>query len=150
MKKRLKFLDELTPKRMLTLAIIVVVVVVTVYVLWDKIVQSIRDARTQHTINKEVSQYGTGTLTSSQIQSLASQIYNAMRWPGTNETAVSNVLTQLGNNADYAALQAAYIGVNQSSRFPTLDSRIASEGTEGELRKWRSILQSKNITIYTF
>lgn len=150
MKKRLKFLDELTPKRMLTLAIIAVVVVVTVYFLWDKIVGSIRDARAQNNLSQEVSQYGAGTLTSSQINSLAVQIYRAMRGPGTDEDAVANVLTQLGNNADYAALRAAYVGVNQSTRFPTLDSRIAYEGTGSELQKWRSILQSKSITIQTF
>lgn len=147
---KLKFLDDLTPKRMLSLAIIVVVVIVAIYVLWDKIASAIRDARVKNTLQSEASQYGAQTLTNSQINSLAVQIYQAMRGLGTDEDAVSQVLSRLKNNSDYAALRSAYASVNKSSTYPTLDSRIASEGTDSELRQWRAILDSNNINIYTF
>lgn len=143
-------LKDLTPKNALTIAILAAVVVVVVWLLWDKIASAIRDARVKNTLQNEASQYGATTLTTSQINSLASQIYQAMRGLGTDEAAVSQVLSQLKNNADYAALRSAYASVNQSSTYPTLDSRIASEGTSSELRQWRSILDARNITIYTF
>ena len=149
----IKKLDELTPKRALTLAIIVIVVLVVVYFVYRKIKAIVQTTAAEAKLKAESSQYGEPTLTNTQIASLAQQIYNAFvpsiwNW-GTDEAVVERVLSQLNNNADYAALYIAYQGVNRDPKTD-LNSRIQYEGTEAEKRKWRSILDAKGITIYTF
>lgn len=152
--KKLK-LKDLTPKNALTIAILVAVVVAVVWLMWDKIAAAIAEAKAKEKLKQEASGYGATTLTDSQISSLASQIYNAFKFNpiynwGTKEKVVERVLSQLGNNADYAALRVAYAAINQSTAHPTLDDRIVYEGTEDEKARWRGILNAKGITIYTF
>ena len=152
-KLNLKQLDELTPKRALTLAIIAIVVLVVLYFVYKKIKAIIQTKAAEAKLKLENSQYGEPTLSTTQIASLAQQIYNAFvpsiwNW-GTDEAVVERVLSQLNNNADYAALYIAYQGVNRDPKTD-LNTRIQYEGTKAELRKWRSILDAKGITIYTF
>lgn len=152
MKTKLKFKD-LTPKNAIGIAIIVAVVVVVVWLLWDKIAKAIDEAKAKAKLKEEASQYGAKTLSDAQISSLAIQLYNAFKpslwnW-GTNEKAVERVLSQLGNNADYAALRVAYAAVNRDTSTD-MDSRIDYEGNESEKAYWRSILDAKGINIYTF
>ena len=134
------------PKIAISLGIMVLIAGVVLWFFWDKIRDAIHAAKTQHKLQQDASQYGAATLTDTQIRSLAEQIYRAMKGWGTNEAQVANVLSQLGNNADYAALCNAYYSLAQGS----LDSRISTEGTTSELKQWRAILQGKGITIYTF
>ena len=150
--KKLK-IDILNPKSALSVAIIAAVVIAVVWLVWDKIAASIAEAKANEKLKKEASQYGSATLTPAQISSLAVQLYNAFRpslwnW-GTNEKVVERVLGQLGNNADYAALRVAYAAVNRDTNTD-MDSRIDYEGNEKEKARWRSILDAKGITIYTF
>lgn len=152
MKTKFK-LKDLTPKNALSVAIIVAVVVAVVWLTWDKISDAIKKEVAKKKLESENSQYGEPTLTYQQISSLATQIYNAFKpslfnW-GTNEKVVERVLSQLGNNADYAALCVAYQAINKDTNTD-LNSRIDYEGTESEKARWRNILNSKGITIYTF
>lgn len=149
---KFKFKD-LNPKQALSVAIIAAVVVAVVWLLWDKVKAGIDEAKAKKELEKEASTYGATTLSSSQISSLAIQLYNAFKpswwnW-GTNEKVVDRVLSQLGNNADYAALRIAYATVNKDSSTD-MDSRIDYEGNEKEKARWRAILDAKGITIYTF
>lgn len=153
-KFNLKQLDELTPKRALTLAIIAIVVIAIAYFVYKKIKSSIKNTIAEKKQEIANAQYGEPTLSNAQIQSLAKQIYNAFKFNffsnwGTDEAVVESVLSQLNNNADYAALYLAYNGINRDDDTD-LDSRIQYEGTEDEKRKWRSILDQKGITIYVF
>lgn len=146
-------IKDLTPRTALSIAIVVAVVVAVVWLLWDKISSVIQKEVARKKLESENSQYGSPTLTNQQLSSLATQIYNAFKpslwnW-GTNEKVVERVLSQLGNNADYAALCVAYQAINKDTGTD-LNSRIDYEGTEKEKARWRSILNSKGITIYTF
>lgn len=138
------------PKIAISLGIMVLIAAGLIWFFWDKIADAIGNAKAKNKLKAESSAYGTPTLTETQINSLASQIYNAMRGWGTDEAAVTNVLSQLNTNADYAALRLAYLTYNKSLTYPMLDDRIASEGTDRELKQWRNILQAKGINIYTF
>lgn len=143
-------LKDLTPQRALSVAIIVAVIVAVVWLFWGKIASAIRGAIAQKKLENEAGQYGQQTLTDSQIRSLAEQIYTAMKGWGTDESAIEYVLTQIKSNADWAALRTAYAAVNKDTTYTTLDSRIAYEGTNRELARWRAILDSNGVTIYTF
>lgn len=151
MKDKLKIKD-LTPKNALAIAIVVVVIVAVVWFLWDKAAAAIAEAKAKERLKKEKAKYGATTLDESQISSLAIQLYNAFKpslwnW-GTNEKVVERVLSQLGNNADYAALKIAYASVNKDSL--DMDGRIDYEGNEKEKARWRAILEAKGITVHTF
>lgn len=149
-KFNLKQLDELTPKRALTLAIIAVVVVVVVWIFWEKISTAISSYIAKKKQQKEdIINFGTPTATTD-FDTLAVQIYNAMKGWGTNEEAVERVLMQIKSNADWAALRLAYQKVNRDSEYNTLDARIGYEGTSAELKKWRAILATNGVTIYQF
>lgn len=142
---------KLNPQTAVAIAIVVVVVAAVVYLFWNKIIAIIKEAKNENQLQEEATQYGSTTLTQAQIQQLAEQIYRAMRGWMTDNGAVERVLSQMKNNADYAALRAAYAGVNRDGTFTTLDSRIAYEANSNkQLRRWRAILDQNGVTIYTF
>ena len=151
--KSKSILKDFTPKNALTVAILVAVVVAVVLLLWAKIAKAAAEAKAKQKLESEASGYGATTLTSSQISSLAIQLYNAFKpslwnWE-TDEKVVVRVLNQLSNNADYAALRVAYAAVNKDTSTD-MDSRIAYEGSDKEKAQWRGILDAKGINIYTF
>ena len=149
MKDTLKIKD-LTPKNARAIAIVVVVAAVLLWVFWEKISSGISGLiarRKQQSQNQ--ANFGSATATTD-FDTLAVQIYNAMKGWGTNEEAVERVLMQIKSNADWAALRLAYQKVNRDSEYNTLDARIGYEGTSAELKKWRAILAANGVTICQF
>lgn len=149
MKDKLKIKD-LTPKNALAIAIVVVVAAVLLWVFWEKISSGISGLiarRKQQSQNQ--ANFGSATATTD-FDTLAVQIYQAMRGWGTDEAAIERVLQQIRSNADWAALRVAYAKVNKDGTYSTLDSRIAFEGNANELARWRSILEANGVTIHSF
>lgn len=145
-----KDIKNLTPKQSLSIAILVVVAVVVIWIFWEKISNGIANYIARHKQQQQdIVNYGSTTVTTD-FDTLAVQIYNAMKGWGTDEAAIERVLSQIHSNADWAALRRAYIKVNKDGTYTTLDSRIAFEGTDRELARWRAILDENGVTIYSF
>ena len=150
MSSKTTFLKTLNPQKSISIAILAVVVIVVLWFLWEKIsvlVSNLIDGAKQS--SQDAINYGTASPTTD-FESLAIQIYSAMKGWGTDEDAVESVLSQIKSNADYAALRRAYKNVQKDNFYTTLDSRIAFEGNKKELARWAGILDGNGVTIYTF
>lgn len=143
-------LKSIKPQQAISIAILVVVGAVVLWFFWEKIssgISGIIARRKQEA--QDNANYGMPTATTD-FDTLAVQIYQAMRGWGTDEAALERVLSQIKSNADWAALRAAYKTIQKDGTYTTLDSRIAFEGNKNELVKWRSILDANGVTIYSF
>lgn len=143
-------LKSIKPQQAISIAILVVVGAIVLWVFWEKISNGISGwiARRKRE-SQDNAKYGAPTATTD-FDTLAVQIYQAMRGWGTDEAALERVLSQIYSNADWAALRAAYKAIQKDGTYTTLDSRIAFEGNQKELAKWRSILDANGVTIYSF
>ena len=162
-KFNLKKLDELTPKRMITIAIIVVVIVVVVWILWDKIGDAIQSARNKAKSEKKknelINKYGEGTVEN--YTSLCQSIYNATAgnaW-GADADAVIQALNNLGNQADYYLLCESWTAfwneqnwwernwdIHLIGDFSTLAGLLTGEFNKKKLERIRKALTDKGIT----
>lgn len=85
------------------------------------------------------------TLTNSQINTLSSKLYSAMKGAGTNEEAVFNGFAELNTRSDLELLLKTY-GVKESK---TLKEWLYDELSEDDIVHINEILASKNIN-YVF
>lgn len=85
------------------------------------------------------------TLTNSQINTLSSKLYSAMKGLGTNEEAVFNGFAELNTRSDLELLLKTY-GVKESK---TLKEWLYDELSEDDIVHINEILASKNIN-YVF
>ncbi|MDR2684216.1 MAG: hypothetical protein LBB53_02395 [Prevotellaceae bacterium] len=150
-KSGLSFLDELSPKRMLTLLIIIVVIVL-IALFGVKIIKSLM-VKIKGATNTEVEDSilgggGQKTYTDAEYTRMAGVIKNAFGGiGGDDEQAIYGVLQKMRTKTDVIALVNAY-GVQDVSILygnHTLPEQIIISLSSGEVRKCNQILENLGI-----
>ena len=146
------------PKIAISLGIMVVIAGLVMWFFWDKIRDAIDAAKAKQAAKEKEKElnslYGTPTATID-FNSLAMQIYRAMKGAGTSEEVIYNALRQLNTQADWENLKLAYASVYEASHHGynvlsynlnnDLVASLQSELTTSELSKCRSILTANHI-----
>jgi hypothetical protein len=136
-KEGLNFLDELTPRRMLTLLIIIIVVCIAVYFGWSKLKLLFLSIKTSAKVEEEIVRTGENpTYTDAQYKQMADSIEVAVRGLGTDEQTIYNVFYKMEKNVDVLMLKKAY-GI----RFTNEDLRTSI------LNDGKSLLKAVNVIL---
>lgn len=136
-------------KKLITYGVIALIVIVAIIVLvvYGKKAAEKRQARKQ---NDEILQRQQDeakaiakdrTLTDAQINSYATKLYKAMKGAGTDEKAIYDVFSQIGNLANLYAVMGAF-GIKDGE---TLSDWIYGDLNSNEISRVNEILASQNI-----
>lgn len=154
---------KMSPAAIVAVCVVAVMVIVLVIIVWRKtggqIVDAIKGKLEEKNSEKDYNTSASGaetetgqkpTLSKTRVGSLCKQIYNACRFPGTDENAVYSALGQLNNQADWVLLKDYYAEWWQANTShiwceSTLIGTLTDDLSESELQKCREILDQKGI-----
>jgi len=124
--KKLQMLDEITPKRVVALVIVLAVLGVLIWVFSTQIKKLIGKMKAKTLIADEEAKGISASYSAAEYYAMAEKLFTAMNGPGTDKPSVLATYRQIKNDVDFLKLNEAF-GTRGSSWF----------GLEkGDLNKW--------------